>query len=298
MKTSRRWNRPYVLSAWCACLLFLLNGCGHIAGYFTRPLFEDLTNSFQQQRDVVLAEQGTPAFLLVLDGLIQHSPDNKNLLLAGAQAYSAYSAAFVGDRDPERNRILADKAKGYALKALSLQRKEFAEVRDRPYGEFETCLKSFKKRDVPFLFFTATSWAGWIQANSSSMDALADLPKVEGLIRRVLDLDETFYYGAAHTFMGALLTLRPPSLGGKPEEAREHFEKAIQIGQGRFLPTYVMYANQYAKLVYEEALFFGLLNSVLNSPVDSVRELTLVNTLAQRQARDLIAQAKEEEYFD
>jgi hypothetical protein len=59
-----------------------------------------------------------------------------------------------------------------------------------------------------------------------------------------------------------------------------------------------MYAKQYAKLVYEKDLFFGLLNSVLNSPVDSVRELTLVNTLAQRQARDLIAQAKEEEYFD
>jgi len=298
VKTSKHSKSSFALSAICGCLLFLLSGCGHITGYFTRPLFEDLMNSFLQQRDVTLAEQGTPSFLLVLDGLIQHNPDSKKLLLAGAQAYNAYSTAFVGERDPERNRILSEKAKSYALKALSLQRKEFAEARDRPYMEFETCLKSFKRKDVPFLFYAAASWAGWIQANASSMDALADLPKVEGLIRRVLDLDETFYYGAAHTFMGALLTVRPPALGGKPEEARQHFEKAIQIGQGRFLPAYVMYAKQYARLVYDGALFFGLLDTVLNSPVDPVPELTLVNTLAQRQARELITQARKEEYFD
>ena len=280
------------------CLWLLVAGCGRIVGHFTQPLFDDLTRSFMQQGDVVIAEQGTPAFLLILDGLIEHSPKNKGLLLAGAKAYSAYTAAFVGADEPERDKRLTDKAKDYALQALALHSKRFAAVRDKPYPEFVTSLKAFRKEDVPYLFYTATAWAGWIQAHADSMDAIADLPKVQSLVERAVELDEGFYYGASHTILGVLLTVRPASLGGKPEEARNHFERAIELGRGRLLTTYVMFAKNYAKQMYEEDLFFELLNAVLASPVDTVPELTLVNTLAQRQAGELIAHAREEEYFD
>ena len=279
-------------------LLCLSAGCGRIVGHFTRPLVDDLTRSFMQQGDLVIAEQGTPAFLIVLDGLIEHSPNHQSLLLAGAQAYSAYTAAFVSAKDPERNKRLSEKAKNYALRAMSLQNKRFARVKDEPYPQFVTCLDSFRKKDVPGLFYTATSWAGWIQAHADSMDAVADLPKVQRLIERVIELDEGFSHGAAHTLMGVLLTVRPPSLGGMPDLARQHFQRAVELGEGKLLTTYVMYANSYAKLMYEEELFFDLLKTVLDSPADSVPELTLVNTLAKQHAGDLIAQAREQEYFD
>ena len=281
----------------CVLLLFS-GGCSRIVGHYTQPLFDNLTSSFMQQRDVVLAEQGTPAFLLILDGLITHSPNNASLLLAGAQAYSAYNTAFVAGHDPERNKILADKAKDYAIRALSLHSKKFAAVRDARHDEFVTCLPSFRKKDVPFLFYAATSWAGWIIANSASWDAVAELPKVQSLIERVIELDPTFYYGTPEAFMGALLTIRPPALGGQPEIAREHFERALVLGEGRFLPSYVMFANSYAKLVYDEELFFSLLNTVLESPVDLEPDLILINTLAQRQAREAIQRAPDDEYFD
>jgi hypothetical protein len=251
-----------------------------------------------QQQDVVLAEQGTPAFLLVLDGMIDHSPEDKSLLLSGAKAYSSYTAAFVGDTYPDRNRILTEKAKGYAFRAFSLHNRKFLEAKDRPHSEFTDYLSAFGERDVPYLYYTATCWAGWIQANSDSWDAIADLPKVQSLIERVIELDESFFYGSSHAFMGALLTIRPPSLGGRPEEAREHFERALTLGQGRFLPSYVMYAKHYAKLVYEKNLFFDLLDKVLEAPVGEVSELTLINALAKQQARDLIDDARKEEYFE
>ena len=273
-------------------------GCGRIILHYTRPLFDDITRSFMQQQDVVLAEQGIPAFLLILDGLIENNPKDKSLLLSGAKAYSSYTTAFVGDKDPERTRILAEKAKEYAFRAFSLHNRKFTKTKDKPHLEFATFLTSFRERDIPYLYYVATCWAGWIQANSESWDAIADLPKVQSLIERVIELDEGFFYGSSHTFMGVLLTIRPPSLGGRPEEAREHFEKAIKLGQGRFLPSYVMYAKHYAKLVYEEKLFFDLMDKVLESPVDKVSELILINTLAQQQARDLIDDARKEEYFD
>ncbi len=283
-------------------VLFLMmisaTGCGKIIIHFARPLFNDITRSFMQQQDVVLAEQGIPAFLLILDGLIEHSPKDKSLLLSGAKAYSSYTAAFVGDKYPERNKILAEKAKEYAFRAFSLHNRKFAKAKDKPHSEFVTYLPSFGKKDVPFLYYAATCWAGWIQANSESWDAIADLPKVQSLIERSIELDESFYYGASHAFIGVLLTIRPPSLGGRPDEARKHFERALEFGQGKFLPTYVMYAKHYAKQVYKENLFYDLLNKVLESPVDEVSELILINTLAQRQAGDLIDDARKDEYFN
>jgi hypothetical protein len=298
MQRSRPLGSRRVFSLCLVCALLLASGCSRIVGHYTQPLFDDLTSSFMQQRDVVIAEQGTPSFLLILDGLITHSPDNPSLLLAGAKAYSSYNTAFVGSRFPERNKILAAKAKDYAIRALCLHSRKFDEVKDANLDAFTSCLPSFQKEDVPFLFYAATSWAGWITANSSSWDAIAELPKVQSLIERVIELDEGFYYGTPDAFMGVLLTIRPPALGGKPEEAKRFFEKAIELGQGKFLPTYVMFAKSYAKLVYDEELFFSLLNQVLESPVDPEPNLILINTLAQQQARELIDEARKDEYFD
>lgn len=278
-------------------LVLLMTGCGKMIAYSARPLFDDINRSFMQQKDVVLAEKGIPAFLLFLDGMIEHSPGDKFLLLSGAEAYSSYAAAFVGDKHPERNRILTQKARDYAFRAFSLHNRKFEKAKDMPYQEFVTYLPAFGKKDVPYLYFAAVCWAGWIQAHSESTDAIAGLPKVQGLVQRVIELDEGYFYGASHTFMGVLMSIRPPSLGGKPEEARMHFEKALELGQGRFLPAYVMYAEHYAKPLYEEKLFYDLLGRVLNSPVDDVPELVLINTMARQKAGNLIDDARREEYF-
>ena len=94
--------------------------------------------------------------------------------------------------------------------------------------------------------------------------------------------------------MGILLTLRPPALGGKPEEAREHFEKAIEISDGRDLSAKVEYAKGYAKLLYERDLHDRLLGEVVDaSPYAD--GLTLSNVMAKEQAERLLAEA--DDYF-
>ena len=94
--------------------------------------------------------------------------------------------------------------------------------------------------------------------------------------------------------MGILLTLRPPSLGGKPEEAREHFEKAIAMSGGKDLSAKVEYARGYAKLLYERELHDRLLGEVVAaSPYAD--GLTLSNVMAQEEAEQLLAEA--DDYF-
>ena len=113
-------------------------------------------------------------------------------------------------------------------------------------------------------------------------------------MERVVELDETYEYGSAHLYLGVMTTLLPPTLGGKPEEGRAHFERAIVLSQGRDLMAKVEYARRYARLVFDRALHDRLLNEVLQAPV-TAPGLTLRNTLAQRAARDLLKSA--DKYF-
>ncbi len=279
-----------------ALLGLLVSGCGKMFVYVSQPLFADLSRSFLEQKDPVLVKEGLPAYLILLDGLIESNPKNKDLLLAAARSYSAYAGAFVADQ--ERLRLLVDKARDYAFRSMELQRKGFEAAREGPYDGFLRYLSSLRRKDLPYLFHTASIWAQWIQAHADSLDAVADLPKVRAMMERVIEIDDAYYYGAPHAFMGVLLSIFPPSLGGRPEEARSQFERALDLGEKRYIPSYVFYARYYARPLYKKDLFFRLLKEASSLPVDTVPELTLINTLARDEAKRLMKQALEEEYFD
>jgi hypothetical protein len=83
-------------------------------------------------------------------------------------------------------------------------------------------------------------------------------------------------------------------LGGKPDVAREHFERAIELSGGRDLSIKVEYARRYARLVFDQELHDRLLAEVLNAPVEAPGK-TLFNVLAKREAETLLASSKE--YF-
>jgi hypothetical protein len=257
-------------------------------------MLEDVGRASAKQTDPSIVRQGTPAYLMLLDGLIEANPREKRLLLAGAEAYCSYASAFPDPDNPHVTRALHLKGKDYALRAMPRE-SEFRAVLAQPYEVLEDYVGNFIRRDVPVLFWLASCWAGWIGATTGSVQAIADLPKVVLLMERVIILDETYYYGGAHLFMGIYKSARPKALGGKPEEARDHFERALEIGKGDFLMAYVYYADHYARKTFQKDLFISLLEEVLEAPGDSVEELTLINTLAKSRAEELLSQA--EEYF-
>ncbi len=94
--------------------------------------------------------------------------------------------------------------------------------------------------------------------------------------------------------MGGLETVIPASMGGRPEKGKAHFERAIEISDGKFLMAKVYYAERYAKLAFDKELHDKLLKEVLAAePV--VEGLTLMNTVAQQRARELLAES--DDYF-
>jgi len=110
----------------------------------------------------------------------------------------------------------------------------------------------------------------------------------------VAELDEGYDYGGPQLYLGVFETLLPPSMGGRPEVGRSHFEKAIALSQGRFLMSKVMFAEQYARLLFNRELHDRLLEEVLAAD-PNVPGLTLINAVAQRRARELLDSA--DEYF-
>ena len=274
------------------CAALLLSGCMSMVSSFTAGFAQDLGDSILDNPDVEMVQQGAPAYLLLMDALAARSPDNPDVLIQSARLKSAYAAAFVSDAD--RARLLTGKALADMERAVCLQFRTACDLRTRPFEDLEAWLAGRTVSDVPMLYQLATVWASWIQANSDDFAAIAELGRVKALMQRVAELDEGYDYGGPQLYLGVFETLLPPSMGGRPEVGRSHFEKAIALSQGRFLMSKVMFAEQYARLLFNRELHDRLLEEVLAAD-PNVPGLTLINAVAQRRARELLDSA--DEYF-
>ena len=251
-------------------------------------LLEDVANSANKQSDLRVVREGMPAYLMLIDGMVEAVPNNARLLITAAQAYASFASAFVEDADTEFARILYEKAKKYALRALEQRGLKHSD--SKPFDDFEEALNRLGKDDVPYMFWTATCWGSWIRLSLGSMAALAELPRVEALMKRVLVLDEQFYFGGPHLFMGIWFASRPKIAGGDLTRAQHHFQKALEFRQGKFLMTQVYYADQYARKTFDRKLFVTTLQNILEAPVDKIPQLTLLNTVAHKRAKELLEQ--------
>ncbi len=279
------------------CLLSLFSAClpnKKLTVGATAMLLEEVARASSKQSDLRILREGMPAYLMLIDGMIQAWPDNEQLLIAASQSYSSFASLFVEDQDKEYANLLYGRGKQYALKSLEMR--GFKEPLQRPFDEFKEGLNRLGKKDVPTIFWAATCWANWIRLNLDSMEAISELPRVEWMMKRALELDEGFYYGGPHLFMGIWYASRPKIAGGDLKKAQEHFLKALDLGQGKFLMAYVYYANYYARKMMDKDLFNSTLQKVLETPADILPDLTLLNTVAQKKAQELLNRV--EEYFE
>ena len=272
--------------------LLALVGCAVLARPVTTRFSEDLSRAILDQNDLATVRDGAPAYLLAVDGLIEGDPDNRRLLLTGANLYGAYASAFVEDEG--RRQRMSDRALGYGKRALCRESRRICDTVKGPFDAFVAALGSADVSDVASLYGFGAAWAGWVQAHADDWGAVAEIPKIEALMQRVVELDESHERGGAHLYLGVLLTQRPASLGGQPERAQQHFERAVALSRGRNLMAKVLYARQYARLVFDRPLHDRLLNEVLAADPEAPG-LTLGNTLAREQALLLLANA--DEYF-
>jgi tetratricopeptide (TPR) repeat protein len=271
---------------------FLMSGCGMMMRSVTTDLSDDLSQAVLNNNDLATVETGGAAFLLLVDGLLVGDPDSQPLLMTAADLHSQYATNFASD--PEQARNLSQKALDYAQRAFCLRTRSDCRLQSLDYQEFEALVDTMGPKDVPALYTLGAAWTGWIQVRRDDWEAVADLPRARALMERVAGLEETYEDGGAHMYLGVFATLVPPAAGGKPKEGRKHFERALEISGDRNLMVYVLYAQYYARMVFDRELHDRLLTRALSLD-PQVPGYVLINTAAQKQARALLDSA--EDYF-
>ena len=269
-----------------------LSGCASMISSAASGLTDSISDSILNQDDPETAKAALPTFMVLIDGFVRDNPDDPDILSAGATLYASYGAIFADD--PERASRLTSRARRYALRAMCESYQPACGWPDATYDEFVASLGGIGPKQSEFLYTYGFASLAFLRAHSSDWNSLAELPQIESLFDNYLDISGDAVNGSVYTYMGILLTLRPPALGGEPERAREFFEKAIALSDGRDLGAKVEFARGYARLLYERELHDRLLQEVLAA--DPYQDgLTLSNVLAQRDAAALLADA--DDYF-
>jgi hypothetical protein len=270
----------------------MLTGCATAIATAGSGLAGNLNTAILNQDDPQLVRDGAPAYLLMLDSFVEGAPENVAALSAAAELYSAYGVVFVDD--PIRAKKLTNRGRKYGQRALCAARKEACDIWSLNYGEFTEQLNAIDKKQVEALYTFGLSWIAYIQAHSDDWSALAKLPQAKATLLRVQELSPPYKQADIEHFLAVLDTIRPPALGGDFDAGLAHFERAMSLSGGYNLSIMVDFAKYYARTLYDRELHDQLLNEVLAAdPVHT--GYTLFNTLAQDEAKDLLASA--DDYF-
>jgi hypothetical protein len=273
-------------------LLLLLSACASVMQSATSDMAANLSAAIMNQDDPETVRDGAPAYLLMLDSFIEGSPGNAVMLAAAAELYAAYGVIFV--EDSQRADRLTSKALSYGQQSLCASNKITCGIDALSFKEFATLLEKLDKKDAPSLFTFGLTSIAYIKVHSDDWGAMAKLPRVSAALERVRVLDPQYQAIQVEHYLAILNTIRPPALGGDFEAGKMHYERAIALSNGKDLSISVDYARYYARTLYDRELHDRLLKDVMAAEPNQ-DGYTLFNTLAQREAQELLDAA--DEYF-
>lgn len=283
----------------CASLtmtLLFLSGCStsQLVARGASPLIDHGVAAMNRETDLELARASIPANLKMIEALLLADPGNAAYRVQAAMGFYGFALGFVESDDRDRAAALYQRARDHALVALERAGMTQATLTGDAAG-LDQALAKLDARAVPALFWTAATWGKWIELQLDDPARLAELPRVEALMQRVLALDETYYHGGAHVFFGAYYGGRAPMFGGDFARAARHFDRAAALSQNRLLLVEVYRARYLLRQMGDRAAFHATLNRVLDAPASSDPDLNLANALAKKQAAALLSQ--EEDLF-
>lgn len=257
-------------------------------------------STFASDDDPELIKAAAPFSLKLMESLLNESPRHRGLLFATASGFTQYAYAFVQQDADEleekdlsaaaalrvRARRLYLRARNYGLRGLELEHAGFQAALNR---NPKAAAAMAKMKDTPFLYWTAVSWAAAISVSKDNPELIADMPKVEALIDRALELDERFDHGAIHTFLITYEMTRNRDGSDPVKRSREHFARALELSHGQMAGPLVALAESVSVQRQDVTEFKSLLERALAINPDVNPDWRLANLVTQRRARWLLA---------
>jgi len=287
----RRRVSPLILAA---CFLLACSPRSYVASRMA-----DAASSggdvFARDDDPELVRDAVPFALKAMESLLASTPAHKGLLTALCKGFTQYTVAFVRQdaeeaKDPEVRRVgmerarrLLLRAKEYGMRGLSVGREEFS---SRLSADPFAAAARIDAEDVPLLYWTGAAWSLAVASSPDDPSLLADLPRIEALMRRALALDERYDDGAVHEFFVAFEGGRPEAMGGSIARARHHMDRSMALSAGKKISPMVTFAETVSVRTQDRKGFLDLLDRALAFDARSAApEHRLGNLVSQRRAR-------------
>jgi len=280
-----------------------LGGCVSLKHYAVDRLGDALaadSSGYGSDDDPELVRAAAPFGLKLTESLLAQSPKHTGLLTAAASGFTQYAYAYpqqdadaLESRDVEaafalrmRARRLYLRARDYGLRALETRHAGFTAALDQAPS---AAVARLDARDVPALYWTAVAWAASISLGKDSPEALADLPRVDLLVRRVRELDADFDRGALQSFLVSY-DMGRPGARDPAAEARTAFKRSVELSGGGRAGPYVAFAEAVSVRAQDRGEFVSSLEQALAIDPGAKPEWRLENRIMQQRARWLLTQ--------
>ncbi len=272
---------------------FLLTSCGQMLVQPALPLIDNSIEKLNRETDLKKAEKTVTGNLKILQRMIKIDPKNAQLQTYAAQGLYGLAYGFREDSQPQVASDLYLRGMRHGVTALQLNGAN--NLLGSTIADFNKQVSGMRKSDVAAMFWTASNWGKWIDMHRDDPDALAQLPRATALMQRVIELEDTFYYGGAHMYFGVYYGSRAPTIGGNFKKSRAYFDHARKITNGKLLIPDLLQAQYLARQEFNRKEFHQLLSGVVNAPDNLMPELGLQNQIAKRKAAALLK--RENEWF-
>ncbi len=285
-----------------AALLLAVSGCSidKMAADNMVPVLRRTDDKFERSRTPKAARQAGPGLLFTLDGLVETSPENGELLVLAAQMNATFAFAFIEDEDEEWAKELYDKARDYARRALAVEDEDLLKEFEDP-GKLQALRDALKvgtridEDTLPAAFWLGFAWGSRINLDRTDEKLLGQLGLVDNLMAHVLAKDEKFFNAGPHLYFAVRYAALAAAMGGNPEKALEHFKAVDRITQNRHLMSKFLRAKFYScsmmaknqKGAWED--FLSTLEEVVKAKDDLWPEQRLANEVARAKAKKLLA---------
>jgi hypothetical protein len=290
MRVGKRARAAAALGA----VLPLLAGCStsRLTVDLMVPILQNTSDAALRTPDTALVGDALPTSILLLEGMLETDPGQKDVAVLASMFYFAYAFGWVEDDDPERALALYDRGREIGWQALGRPETERA-VRDGTFDELAAALEDVDEDDVEALLWVAANWGMWIQLDLGDTRAVADVARLMPVADRVAELDETLFWGMPRILLGTLHASRPAMLGGDVARSRAEFERAFSISGRNMLLAQVFFARSWCVLAFDADAYRSALREVLSAEPGALPEAELLNRIARVKARTLIARTEE-----
>jgi hypothetical protein len=230
----------------------------------------------------------TEAAIAAWEKAVAENPSNADALTRLARAHYFYVTAHVGldgSADKDARKALYQKGVDYGEKALLLVEPDFGKAMAAG-GDFMEEISKIGKAGIPAAYWYCTN-LGRFSVESGVTVKLFYKDRVAAAMKRIHELDSSFFYTAADRYFCAFYSALPGIAGKDVKRSAKHCAAALAGGPG-YLSNHLTKATFLAAELDDEDMYKKLMAEILAGSDTEDPNMAPENRGAKRAAKQLL----------